>query len=184
MTWILVLGPTKWVRGHKPELPRRLVELLPASWVRRGSDGLWPIDVRAVLAGHLRKDGHEAILMEADPRQGREPHLRHFARLVREHLNGRYFVYWPGKANLHGLDWELSHLGTRIEDRILQAEQVHVFPEEEVVEFDLDAGQLIFREEGGRTFYDEDLLLWGCRIHPWSDYYLLLEKVREYGSQE
>lgn len=184
MTWILVMGPTKWVPGHRPALPETLTELLPRSWVRRGLDGLWPIDVRAILVGLLRREGQDAVLMEEDPRQGREPHLRHFARLVRTHLDGRFFVYWPLKANLHGLDWELSHLGTRIDDEILSAEQVHVFPEKGIAELDADSDMVIFREEGGRTYYDGDLHLWGCRFHSWADYESLIGQVVAWGRAE
>lgn len=184
MTWILVLGPSNWARGHKPSLPTELAELLPRTWVRRGLDVLWPIDIRALLVALLRREGHDAVLMEEDPRGRREPHLRHFARLVRGHREGRFFVYWPLGANLHGLDWELSHLGTRIEDRLIDAEQVHLFLERGVAETDDEADLLVFREEGGRTYYDSDLGIWACRLHLWSDYDELMEKVIASGGEE
>ncbi len=184
MTWILMMGPTKWAPGHHPELPPELGSHLPRAWSRRGLEVLWPIDVRALLVGLLRKEGHDAVLMEEDPREGKDPHLRHFARLVRFHLKGRFFIYWPLRATLHGVDWEMAHLGTRIEDRVLGAEQVHLFPEEGVVDFDPEADALVFHEEGGRTHYDEDLGRWGCRLHPWADYETLMEKVVEAGAEE
>ncbi|MDE1837872.1 MAG: hypothetical protein KGJ23_14820 [Euryarchaeota archaeon] len=79
MTWVLVLGPSNWVRGHKPSLPPDLGDLLPRSWVRRSLDLLWPIDIRAILVALLRREGQDAVLMEEEPRRGREPLLRDFA---------------------------------------------------------------------------------------------------------
>lgn len=184
MTWILLIGPTKWVSGHKPELPEDLVGLLPRSWTRRGLDILSPIDIRAILVGLLRREGHDAVLMEDEPRQGREPLLRKFSRLVREHLKGRFFVYWPVKANMRGVAWELSHLGTRVDDQVLSAEQVHLFLQEGVAKYDEEGEMLLFLEEGGRSYYDSDLDLFGCRIHNWSDYESLMEKVIAFGKEQ
>lgn len=76
MSWILVLGPTKWAPGTEPTLPPELPELLPRAWSRRGLKVLWPIDLRAILVGLLRREGHDAVLMEENPRLGREPLLR------------------------------------------------------------------------------------------------------------
>ncbi len=184
MTWILVIGPTKWAPGHRPSLPGELADLLPRSWTRKGLDVLWPIDVRSILVGLLRREGHDAVLMEDEPRLGREPLLRKFSRMVREHLSGWFFVYWPMKANMRGVAWELSHLGTRVDDGVLSAEQVHVFLQEGVANFDEEGETLLFQEEGGRSYYDSDLHLFGCRIHTWSGYESLLLKVIAFGKEQ
>ena len=184
MSWTLVIGPSKWKAGHQPALPEGLVDLVPKQWKRRGRDVLWPIDIRAILAGLLRREGVEATLMEDDLERERESHSAHFSRLVRNHRRGHFFGYWPLNANISGLIWELSHLGTRIEDRRLQGHQLHLFPEEGVVRFDGETVQIVFTEEGNRTTYFEDIGIWGCVLHPWTDYASLMEKLLEAGAAE
>jgi hypothetical protein len=184
MTWTLILGPSKWKAGYRPEIPVELAELLPHKWSRRGHDTLWPIDIRALLAGLLRREGVEAVLMEDVPRRERETHTRHFARLVRGHRQGRFFAFWPRNANLSGLIWELSHLGGSIENKVLEGGQLHLFPEEGVAGFDPEAGTIVFEEQGNRTTYFEDLGRWGCTIDIWTDYPSLVDKVLEAGVED
>lgn len=104
--------------------------------------------------------------------------------MVREHLSGKFFVYWPLRANMHGVDWELGHLGTRVDDGVLSPDQVHAFLEEGVARFDEEGASLDFQEEGGRTYYDGDLYLLGCRIHTWTEYESLMEKVLSAGKEQ
>jgi len=184
MSWTLVIGPTKWKREHQPQVPEGLGQLLPRSWKRRHRDQLWPIDIRALLAGLLRREGVEAVLMEEDRGDQRESHSAHFARLVREHRAGRFFAHWPLNANISGHVWQLSHLGARIEDGYLQGRQLHLFPEEGVARLDDESGLMVFLEEGNRTTYFDDLGGWGCALHSWSDYDSLVEKVLEAGTAE
>lgn len=182
--WTLIIGPTNWQRGYRPKLPEGLGTHLPRTWKRRGQDVLSPIDIRALLAGLLRREGVEAVLMEDDPRERGETHTSHFSRLVRTHSDGRFFAYWPLHANWPGLNWELSHLATRIDDKMLQGRQLHLFPEEGVAVVDPETDSVIFLEEGSRTTYYDDLGNWGCEVDVWSDYDSLLDKVIEAGVEE
>lgn len=184
MTWILIIGPTKWSGAHRPNLPERFADLLPRTWKRRGLDVLSPIDVRALLAGLLRREGVEATLMEEDSPKGRETNTGHFMRLVSSHPSGRFFAYWPKNANWPGLNWELSHLGSRIEEGKLQGGQLHLFPEEGVAEFDSDDDTVTFLEGNPRTTYYDDFVQWGCGIDIWSTHEELVEVVLEVGTEE
>ena len=184
MTWILVIGPTKWSGPYRPSLPERFGEMLPRTWKRRGLDVLAPIDIRALLAGMLRREGAEATLMEDDSKRKGETNTGHFIRLVSGHPRGRFFAYWPKNANWPGLNWEFSHLGTRIEEGRLAGEQLHLFPEEGIAEFDIEGDSVIFLEGNPRTTYFDDFAKWGCGIDIWTSHEELVEKVLEAGTGE
>jgi hypothetical protein len=178
MSPVLLLGPTRWRAGRSPAVPEEIAKFLPPGWKRRGARGrLWPIDVRAALVGALRSAGVDATLMEAEPDRGTETRTGKFARLVSSRRDLRFFVFWPLRANLAGLVWELGHLAGRMEESRLAGRQVHVFAERGVVELDLDHDRVVFRETGHRTTYFEDLARWGCAIDLWADYEALFESV-------
>ena len=158
--------------------------MLPRTWKRRGLDALAPIDIRALLAGLLRREGVKATLMEDDPRRKGESNTGHFMRLVSSHPQGRFFAYWPKHANWPGLNWEFGHLGTRIEEDWLAGEQLHLFPEEGVAEFDVENDSVIFLEGNPRTTYYDDFAQWGCGIDIWTSHEELVEKVIEAGTED
>lgn len=184
MTWILIIGPTKWSGDHCPILPERFAELLPRTWKRRGLDVLSPIDIRALLAGLLRREGVEATLMEENPRKERETNTGHFMRLVSSHPSGRFFAYWPRNANWPGLNWELSHLGSRFEEGKLTGNRLHLFPQEGIAQFDAESDSLIFLEGNPRTTYYDDFAKWGCGVDIWTTHEELVEVVLEVGTEE
>ena len=178
MSPVLLLGPTRWRAGRSPVVPKAIAPFLPKGWKRRGAPGrLWPIDVRAALAGALRSAGVDATLMEAEPDRGNETRTGKFARLASRGRDMRFFVFWPLHANLAGLVWELGQLAGRMEESRLAGRQVHLFAESGVVDLEVEHDRVVFRERGHRTTYFEDLALWGCAIDLWEDYDALFDRV-------
>lgn len=177
---ILVLGPSKWRRGHGPRIPVWVGTALPDAWPRRGGGAelLQPVDVRAAIVGQLAAFGQSATLMEAHPRRPGEAHSALYQRIVRARRVRRYFIYWPAGAQRAGVDVELGFLLSEL----LAGKDLDVRVFVERSAGTVRHGSFESREAGARTRYYEDLLTLGCPIVEWRTYRELWRALRHHAS--
>lgn len=176
----LVLGPTKWRRGYRPEVPSWVREFIPGSWSKSHGYSSSPLDVRAALAGFLEESEVSATLMEAQVARMGEPNMGLLQRLVRDLPVNRFLIYWPYGANRSGLDVEIGYLLTRLEDQIDL--DVRIFIEAGSHPAGRLAGrQFVVAEHRRRTHYYDDLLVYGCTMVEWESYQSLFDSFVAHG---
>jgi hypothetical protein len=153
----MFLGPRKLLRDHEEQ---------HASILRTQPD-LLPI--RQVLANILRTEyGVDVVIMEDEqPRSEDQTYTAKFLRLVRERRVESFFLLWPCRAQLNGMDVELGHILGGLERGSLQPDDVALLVEEGVIRTDEDGKILGHAETGNRTWYYEDLLAYGCPFYTW-----------------
>lgn len=176
---ILLLGPSRWRRGFRPQVPPEIAAALPRWWTHRASGTPWPIDLRAYLADVLRQEHHPATLMEAEGRRRTAVlETEFFLELVEQLPVTRFFAFWPRGANPSGLLWELPLIVERAGKEPFTAQSLHVFPQTGVADWDTSTGRIEFVERGARTTYLRDLARVGFQFWPWATYDELVQSVR------
>lgn len=149
---IMLLGPTKWRgEGRHPIL--------------RGS----PLDTRLALAQLMRDEGAGAFIMEERDAAAGEDNFAFFRRLIREKSVRTFVLFWPFGARLHGLDVEIGHLLSQMEEGRLDAREVYLLAEKRLLGIRSRRATLAWSEPGNRTRYHEDLVARGCRIRRWAN---------------
>lgn len=174
---VFLLGPSKWLPEARPSLPEYLADWLPADWERRGTDILWPLDIRRGLAHELEKEGAVATIMELWTRVPPEDRTDLFRRILVEFGTEHVFAYWPRDANLSGLYIEIGVLSEKVKNGEIRATSLRIFPEQGAAFFDPEQDRVVFTESGKRTTYSVDWEGWGVKISPWSDYRTLRQMM-------
>lgn len=185
MTAVFLLGPSKWAQGHATRaLPLWLQEHQP------GKEPHSPLDIRKALAARLGEDGHRIAVMEAFPDVPGRPKSQKFARIVEDQGIGRFVLYWPFGANRSGLDVEIGFVLERLRRKEVLGEDVRVLIEDDGVKRRAGGREIgpdgafgfVSLEEGERTWYYDDLLLYRALIPFWADFDELLELLENIAS--
>ena len=122
-------------------------------------------------------------VMEDFPDVPGQPKAEKFARIVEDQGVGRFVLYWPFGANRSGLDVEIGFVLERLRRKEILGEDVRVLIEDDGAK--RRAGRREVRpdgrlgfvslEEGERTWYYDDLVLYRALLPFWADYGELLE---------
>ncbi len=178
----LVLGPSKWRRGYRPEIPPWVPDFIPANWSKVHKYAASPLDIRMALAGVLEESEVSTTLMEAQVAKSGEPNMGLLQRLVRDLPVKRFLVYWPYGADRSGLDVEIGYLLTRLEDKT--GLDVRIFVEAgSHPAGKLTGRQFVIAEHRRRTRYYDDLLTYGCQIVEWESYQALFDSFLSHGRE-
>ena len=178
---ILVLGPSKWKRGHTPAIPSWVRYKVPEGWPISRSGQPSPLGIRAAVARDLQEQERaKATFMEAHSRLPGEKHTSLFTRLVREEAIDQYFLFWPYGSQRSGLDVEIGFLLLKMD----QGEKLDIvlFVEAgERIAGRVENGLFVSREATRRTHYYEDLIAFGASLVEWDDYSILWSSLMSYG---
>lgn len=181
---VFLLGPSKWAQGYTPPtLPAWLNEHLPSGKPVGGHPS--PLAIRRALATLLGFDGLKVVVMEAHDDVPGEPKAAKFARLARDERVTRFVLYWPFGANRSGLDVEIGFLIERLRRKEILGEDIRILIEDDGSKRRAggrepgEDGAITFvsYEEGHRTGYYGDLVLYGTILPTWADYGELLELI-------
>lgn len=153
---IMVLGPRTFLDRITDER-RSIVQSRP---------DLLPLreDLARVLRS-MRKGN--VVVMESEEDVPGEKHIQKFLRIVKDRNVGVFFILWPCRAQMKGVDVEMGHVLTALAEGRLSPDNVHVFVEDGVVRMDEEGVIRGHSEDGNRTWYYEDLLGFGCPYYTW-----------------
>lgn len=126
-----------------------------------------PLQVRKRLAAIARSLGAPALLMEEQEPRPEEDNFAFFARIIQRWNVTSFILFWPLGARLHGLDVEIGHILTRLEEDDLSVEDVYLLAEKRIIDIDAKDGIIAWSEPGNRTRYHEDLIARGCPVRRW-----------------
>ena len=178
MSALFLLGPSKWAQGYvAPTLPAWLQEHLS------GKEPSSPLDIRRALAKRLGEEGHRVAVMESFPDVPGQPKAEKFSGIVEGQGVCRFVLYWPFGANRSGLDVEIGFVLERLRRREIRGEDVRVLIEDDGAKRRAGGREVrpdgtfgfVSLEEGERTWYYDDLVLYRALIPSWTDYGELLE---------
>ena len=118
------------------------------------------------------------------------PKSQKFARIVEDQGIGRFVLYWPFGANRSGLDVEIGFVLERLRRKEVLGEDVRVLIEDDGVKRRAGGREIgpdgafgfVSLEEGERTWYYDDLLLYRALIPFWADFDELLELLENIAS--
>jgi hypothetical protein len=139
---IIVLGPSRWLASAK----------------RRAT----PLATRQNIVRLLQERGIQATLVEKHEKAPDEDDFNLFQRVLRENEVRTFLIYWPLGARLHGLDVEIGHLLTRMEEGSLHSEDIYLLVEATALPVDPGKGAIAWSEPGNRTRYHAALIARGC----------------------
>lgn len=150
----MLLGPTKlrpWPE-QKTKTTRQERDLLPT---------------RELLANMLNEHPDTpAFIMEKEPASDSDRSFTSkFLRIISEKNVKSFFIHWPRRAQMNGLDVEIGHILGWLERDEIAPDDVHIFFEKGVVRQDEDG--VLFNEQGNRTWYYSDLLAYNCPFYMW-----------------
>ncbi|HLN51501.1 MAG TPA: hypothetical protein VN819_05255 [Thermoplasmata archaeon] len=180
---LFLLGPSKWAHGYSPPtIPVWLHEHLPPRTTTAGGPPT-PLEIRQALATRLGLDGHVAVIMESHADQAGESKAAKFSRLVQDEGVTRFAFYWPFGANRAGMDVEIGFVLERLRRKEILGEDVRILIEDDGSKRRAggrEAGTgnsvtFVSFEQGRRTRYYGDLVVYGAILPTWSDYGELLE---------
>jgi len=166
--------------------PRKLLGVLDGERrsVLRTENDLLPI--RELLANMLAgsPSGSPTVIMEKEEMgPGDKTYTAKFLRLVRERNVRSFFIVWPYRSQMNGLDVEFGHILGALEREDLSPDDVSLFVEEGVVRMDENGLILGHAEQGNRTFYYEDFLAYNCPYYTWRTLKALFANVNVAGAE-
>lgn len=126
-----------------------------------------PLQVRSRLAAIARHLGASALLMEELEPRTDEDNFAFFTRIIEELDIASFILFWPLGARLHGLDVEIGHILTQLEEDRLSVEDIYVLAEKRIIDIEAKDGVIAWSEPGNRTRYHEDLIARGCPVRRW-----------------
>lgn len=149
-----------------------IIVLGPSRWTDEGDEArsfeVSPLEVRRAIVERLEALGTPALILEDQKMREEEDNFEFFVRVL-DHADIQTFVlFWPVGARLHGLEVEIGHLLTRMEDGKLEPGAVYVLAEKRNLGVEEKEAVLAWKEPGNRTWYHEDIIARDCPVRRWT----------------